>query len=229
MTAIGAAWIVRVTVRHREALQQESRREHAKPPRAHSATGASSVSLEAPTQTASAELAAPSLPEPLPAPVEAGLAATRRALGPHPGLATPAAPVTATRPIVETILVPATPLVRQTTPAPIVAPPTELAAVGEPPAPTSASTAAHAALVLSARVALRHDRDPRAALRLVEQYLRENPDGPVVEEALALSIEARTALGDRRAAATAAENYLSHFPTGRFVDLANRTKSVAHP
>jgi len=84
-----------------------------------------------------------------------------------------------------------------------------------------------AVLVLRARVALRRDRDARGALALVEQYVRENPDGALVEEALALEIEASYTLGDHRATRAAAAAYLRRFPAGRFADLANRAAAIS--
>jgi hypothetical protein len=80
------------------------------------------------------------------------------------------------------------------------------------------------ALVHSAFAALRREADARKALRLVDRYLRAHPEGKLAEEALALSIEALTALGDPRAA-TRAARYLLSYPDGQFRDAAQRARA----
>jgi hypothetical protein len=74
-------------------------------------------------------------------------------------------------------------------------------------------------LVLDAARALHRDGRARPALKLVERYLREYPLGALEEEALALVIEAKSALRDSSVTATA-RSYLGRFPEGRFRDLA---------
>jgi hypothetical protein len=97
---------------------------------------------------------------------------------------------------------------------------TELAPPASPPvAREPASRPEAAALVLGALQKLRHDHDAAGALRLLEAYRARFPDGDLAEEALVLSIEARTALDDDGAGAAAAE-YLRRFPHGRFRDAA---------
>lgn len=89
----------------------------------------------------------------------------------------------------------------------------------EPPVATSAS-ASDVARVHEAAKALRGDRDPERALRLLESS--EKVGGPLAEEALALRIEAANASGDRRAKSLA-QSYLSRYPAGRYGELARRT------
>jgi hypothetical protein len=76
-------------------------------------------------------------------------------------------------------------------------------------------------LVATAMRALRRDHDPARAARLLDDYLVRWPDGALVEEALALGIEAARARGDARESTLAAE-YLRRFPSGRFADAARR-------
>ena len=71
------------------------------------------------------------------------------------------------------------------------------------------------ALINAALSALRKDADPERARLLCDDYLRQNPDGPVAEDALALSIEAAAAQQDPEAAAIA-RRYLARYPTGRY-------------
>jgi len=87
--------------------------------------------------------------------------------------------------------------------------------------PGAAPTAADTGLVLDAMRRLRRGHDPRAALREIDAYLARFPDGDLAEEALALAIEARGALGDPVACALA-EQYLQRYPHGRFRDPAGR-------
>jgi hypothetical protein len=76
-------------------------------------------------------------------------------------------------------------------------------------------------MVATAMRALRRDHDPARAARLLDDYLVRWPDGALVEEALALGIEAARARGDARESTLAAE-YLRRFPSGRFADAARR-------
>jgi hypothetical protein len=92
---------------------------------------------------------------------------------------------------------------------------TDIAAPANPPPIPSPE----AALVLDALRLLRHDHDASGALRLLDTYRGQFRDGDLAEEALALAIEARAALGDGAARGLAAE-YLQRFPHGRFHALA---------
>jgi hypothetical protein len=83
-------------------------------------------------------------------------------------------------------------------------------------------------LVATAMRALRRDHDPAGAGRLLDDYLRRWPDGALIEEALALAIEAANARGDARAR-TFATAYLQRFPSGRFGEAARRTLAHAAP
>ena len=76
-------------------------------------------------------------------------------------------------------------------------------------------------LVVSAIQALRQDRDPERAGRLLAAYLRTHPRGALAEEAAALSIEAADARHSP-AAATFADRYLKEYPQGRFRTTAER-------
>jgi hypothetical protein len=77
------------------------------------------------------------------------------------------------------------------------------------------------ALVVSAIQALRQDRDPERAGRLLGAYLRTHPRGALAEEAVALSIEAADARHSP-AATTFARRYLKEYPQGRFRSAAER-------
>jgi hypothetical protein len=78
--------------------------------------------------------------------------------------------------------------------------------------------------VVAAVKALRQQRDPERAARLLAEYLTTHPRGALAEEALALSIEAAAARRDP-AASEFARRYLKEYPTGRF----RRTAEAALP
>lgn len=96
------------------------------------------------------------------------------------------------------------------------------------PAPRSISVEETAQLVLDGMAALRRDHDGRRAEALLDEYLRRSPDGPLAEEAMALSIEAASAAHDDRARALAAR-YLAAYPHGRFREAAERAASRSGP
>jgi hypothetical protein len=83
-------------------------------------------------------------------------------------------------------------------------------------------------LVFDAMRALRQERQPARASRLLDEYLSRFPRGPLVEEALVLSIEAKTQTGDARAKELSAR-YLTRFPQGRFRVLAERAQARFSP
>jgi hypothetical protein len=83
-------------------------------------------------------------------------------------------------------------------------------------------------LVATAMRALRHDHDAELAAGLLDDYLRRWPNGALIEEALALAIEAANARGDARARVFAAE-YVGRFPSGRFGEAARRTLARPAP
>ena len=75
--------------------------------------------------------------------------------------------------------------------------------------------------VFDAIQALRTERDPARASRLLAEYLARYPHGALVEEAVALSIEAAAARHSA-SAATFAERYLREYPSGRFRHTAEQ-------
>jgi hypothetical protein len=105
------------------------------------------------------------------------------------------------------IAIPASPVVPAPSAPPVVA------------TPSAPEPSAEALLVLQGARALRRDRAPARASALLEDYLRRYPHGDLVEEALALAVQARAQQDDARAAALARQ-YLVHFPKGRFRDEA---------
>ncbi len=101
------------------------------------------------------------------------------------------------------------------------APPPEVAAAAPPPE--------EAALVMSALHALRREHKPVQAGSLLQTYIARFPKGVLVEEALALGIEAAVARQDVRAAAALSNQYLGRYPTGRFLALARKTSGATRP
>src|SRR5262249_27203642 len=85
-----------------------------------------------------------------------------------------------------------------------------------------------AAMLYAAGRALRRQHDPVRAGALIDRYLARFPDGALVEEALALGIEAATARDDVRAADYGAR-YLERFPSGRFRAAAERARARFAP
>ncbi len=63
-------------------------------------------------------------------------------------------------------------------------------------APTRTTQPSEKVLVFDAMRALRREGHPERAAKLLDEYLRRYPEGSLAEEALALSIETSTALGD---------------------------------
>ena len=82
--------------------------------------------------------------------------------------------------------------------------------------------------VVDAIQALRNDRDPVRASRLLAGYLTRYPHGALVEEAIALSIEAAAA-NHSPAAASFAERYLRQYPNGRFRQTAEQALAARAP
>jgi hypothetical protein len=82
---------------------------------------------------------------------------------------------------------------------------------------------AESLLVLNATRALQREHAPARALSLLEEYLRRFPDGDLLEESLALAIEAKSMQNDRGALAFA-RTYLQRFPAGRFREQALRAE-----
>jgi len=93
------------------------------------------------------------------------------------------------------------------------------------PLPRSAEDGEDPAPVLRAIRALRSERNPALAEQLLRQYLRTNPNGALVEDALALLIETASALRST-SAADRAERYLKLYPNGRYRATARRVLST---
>jgi hypothetical protein len=83
-------------------------------------------------------------------------------------------------------------------------------------------------LVFDAMRALRREGHPEQASKLLDEYLRRYPQGSLAEEALALAIEASTALGDPKAK-NLADRYLALYPNGRFRSAAERARARVAP
>jgi hypothetical protein len=82
-----------------------------------------------------------------------------------------------------------------------------------------APAAPESVLVLDAMHAMHYEHDATRALGLLDEYLRRFPSGALLEESLALAIEAASARNDK-AAASYARTYLTRFPAGRFREAA---------
>lgn len=117
--------------------------------------------------------------------------------------------------------------------APVAAPVAVPVPASDPVENTEARVAAappeEAALVLAGLRALRRQHDPTQAGVLLARYLNRFPQGVLVQEALAIAIEAAQARGDRQTAAQLATQYLERFPAGRFVHLARKTVANIGP
>lgn len=100
--------------------------------------------------------------------------------------------------------------------APHLAPPAALHAKRPPRAN------AEAELVRRAVIALRRDKDPERAARLLEQAHAKGASGPLAEELMALRVEAARARHDP-SAARFARAYLQRYPQGRYRELAQQT------
>jgi len=87
------------------------------------------------------------------------------------------------------------------------------------PSPAAKASPPEAELVLDATLALRRAHDPRRSLNLLKQYLTRYPRGTLIEESMALAMEAMAALDDASAARVAAD-YVQRYPAGRFGGLA---------
>jgi hypothetical protein len=160
-------------------------------------------------------------------------AGPRAASAPVARIEAPAQPIVPTPTIVEMpVALPA----ETPPPAPAVAPVSPRPMRAAPPraelrAPARASAPVitdEPTLVATAMRTLRRDHDPAGAALLLDGYLRRWPNGALIEEALALAIEAANARGDARAHTFAAQ-YLQRFPNGRFAEVARRTLAHAAP
>jgi hypothetical protein len=93
----------------------------------------------------------------------------------------------------------------------------------------AAAPSEEAAMVLAAMRSLRRGHDPLKAGALLEQYLDRFPRGALVEEALALGMEAALDRNDATAARRLADRYVQHYPAGRFNGLARRAMGGKGP
>jgi len=100
------------------------------------------------------------------------------------------------------------------TPPPATPAPAQSSVVTERPEPSQGGD-----LVVGAMRALRRENDAAKASRLLGDYRRAYPMGPLDEEALALAIEAGLRLNDGSARAHA-RTYLDRYPRGRFAPTA---------
>ncbi len=89
--------------------------------------------------------------------------------------------------------------------------------------PASNPSREESVLVVQAVQALRGIHDPSRASRLLDQYLARFPRGALIEEAMALRIEAASAR-DPHLAAAAGREYLRRFPKGRFREAAEQAQ-----
>lgn len=134
---------------------------------------------------------------------------------PERQIAAPPAPVADPVPVVDPAPVPG--------PAVAEAPHATVSAhrPARPPATPAARPERDTELVVQAMRALHHDGDPTLARALCTAYLQRHPDGPLAEEALALTIEAAIAQHEPDASALGA-GYLRRYPTGPFRGLARQ-------
>lgn len=84
-------------------------------------------------------------------------------------------------------------------------------------------TQAEAKLCVAAVTALRRDHDARRAMDNLTLYLLRYPEGGLVEEAMALEVEASAAAEDGRTASLA-DQYLRRHPRGRYRDLVQKLR-----
>jgi hypothetical protein len=98
----------------------------------------------------------------------------------------------------------------------------------DPPIVANVEPADETGLVFEAMRALRQDRRPARASRLLDEYLRRHPEGSLCEEALALSVEAAGVRGDARTRALI-RSYLNRYPSGHFRAAVERTRARLAP
>jgi hypothetical protein len=104
----------------------------------------------------------------------------------------------------------------------VTTPRSRQAAGGAVTGPKVASGASEDTSAVSAAMrALRVDRDPARARRLLAKYLAQHPNGSLAEEALAMTIEAAIAERDPGVARVAAR-YLELYPRGAFEGMARQ-------
>jgi len=95
------------------------------------------------------------------------------------------------------------------------------------PRPRAETSSDDAALLVAATRALRVEGNPTEARTLARRYLERQPNGPLADEALAISIEAAIDHRDADAPALGAR-YLALFPRGSFRSLAERALGSAN-
>jgi hypothetical protein len=169
---------------------------------AHSAATVSSERARAATEPSSAVQPAPSSP-----PATAPAATAEPSEAPkHAHVHRPSRPAVEARPAKEE-------------PAP-AAPPAPAAT------PSPDTNDGESALLAQAIAALRRAHDPNRTLGLVDTYLAKYPHGTLLEEALALGIEAART-GSPAQARAFAQRYLALFPTGRYANEARHILSLS--
>lgn len=82
---------------------------------------------------------------------------------------------------------------------------------------------------MAALRSLRRAHNPAQAGALLQRYLTRFPEGVLIEEALAIGMEAAVARHDDAGATVLANQYIERYPAGRFVSLARKTASAARP
>jgi hypothetical protein len=95
--------------------------------------------------------------------------------------------------------------------------------VAPEPAAPAAPSAEEGKLVMDAALALRREGSPARARELLERYVARYPSGVLLDEVLALAMEAAQT---PEAARAAARLYLDRFPNGRFARVARDTVSA---
>jgi hypothetical protein len=99
---------------------------------------------------------------------------------------------------------------------------TKAVVVTPPSAPPEENDDRESILLIEAGERLRRSHDAAGARDLVDSYLQRFPDGILVEEAFAISLEAAAVEPDPSRDRKIASEYLRRFPRGRFRDVADR-------
>lgn len=191
-------------------------RAHEKRPRTATAADATAAPAELPTRPATtspiATTTTPAIASTTTAPANASPTAPVNARASSSISTAPSAPTVAASPS----LTRAPRIHRVADASNATAAPTQPPSVGaSTPQPADEST-----LVAEAFVLLRREHQAATAAAQLDRYLAAHASGPLVEEALALRIEAAHRLADDAGAARFAADYLARFPSGHFAAVA---------